>query len=148
MWRRGGGGAKISRFFSISRHHFRLHDSGAQTCTFPGFRKHHQNSTQVWDAESGVSSVRGVPAGSIASGVEADELAVVEMVPPGESTIGQSMDVGPSRRWVLVGGNGVSQHQPSPVSLVDGDTDTVLSDASGLHHEFGVEVSPHESDQD
>ena len=49
------------------------------------------------------------PAGSVASGVEADELPVVEMVPPGESNIGQSMDVGPSRRLVLVGGNGVSQ---------------------------------------
>ena len=33
------------------------------------------------------------------------------------------------------------------MSLVDGDTDTVMSDASGLYHKFGIEASPHASDQ-
>ena len=62
-----------------------------------------------------------------------------------QSNIGHSEDMGPSRRLVLVGG-GASQHQPSPVSIADGNTDT-MSDALGSNHDFGVEASTHESEQ-
>ena len=51
----------------------------------------------------------------------------------------------PSRRLVLVGG-GASQHQPSPVSIADGNTGT-MSDALGSNHDFGFEASTHESEQ-